>query len=112
MGAAYDYIATKIKSLKDNYPSLRSKPDDYVFSALCVEVNFFHKTISQETVLNAMLKMARFYHDMKAGHYERVNAQVQTRTCPTPPTEFPSRTTHGRFVSRSRLWQRDIGKAT
>ena len=125
MGATYEYIATKIESLKSDYSSLRSRPDDYVFSALCVEVNFykdpalvlnesdfaniivdgkadggadilltdpgsensdlvigqakFRKTISQETVINAMLKMARFYHDMKAGHYERVNAHVQSR---------------------------------
>ena len=30
----YDFISSKISSLKDAYPSLRNKPDDYVFSAL------------------------------------------------------------------------------
>ena len=38
---SYDFISSKIKSLKDTYPSLRQKPDEYVFSALCVRANFY-----------------------------------------------------------------------
>ena len=114
----YDYIMEKISSLKAQYPTLRLRTDDYVFSALCVKANFykkpslilnesdftdiivdgqsdggadillsdpnsdeydlvvgqskFHKTISQDTVINAVLKMAR-------GHYEQFNSLVQSR---------------------------------
>ncbi len=39
--SSYDYILSKIIALKDVYPSLRSKPNDYVFSALCVKANFY-----------------------------------------------------------------------
>ena len=41
MSTEYDYIASKIKSLKDGYASLRDKPDYYVFSVLCVKANFY-----------------------------------------------------------------------
>lgn len=121
----YSYIADKIKSLKKQYPYLRSKTDDYVFSVLCIKATFdknsepilkendfadivvngqhdggadilltdpnsdsaylvigqskFYKTIRTEDVLNAMLKMARFYNDMLAGHYEQVSERVQRR---------------------------------
>lgn len=37
----YKSIKLKINSLKQIYPSLRSKTDDYVFSALCVKANLF-----------------------------------------------------------------------
>ena len=37
----YDFISEKIKLLKDAYPTLRNKPDPYVFSALCVKSNFY-----------------------------------------------------------------------
>ena len=36
-----DYIAEKINSMKHNYPSLRDKPDYYVFSALFIKVAFY-----------------------------------------------------------------------
>ena len=123
----YDHIASKIHALKENkdYSSLRSRTDNYVFSALCIKVHFFknqnqtlnesdliemivdssndggadillsnpnsetsdliigqskfYKSISKETVLNAMRKMADFYKDMTAGHYEKFNAQVKSR---------------------------------
>lgn len=39
--SAYDYIAEKINSMKYNYPSLRDKPDYYVFSALFIKVAFY-----------------------------------------------------------------------
>lgn len=39
--SSYEFIVSKIHSLKDVYPSLRDKPDEYVFSALCVKANFF-----------------------------------------------------------------------
>lgn len=122
---AYDYITSKIHELKTQYPSLRSRTDDYVFSALCVKAGFYknpslvlnesdfaemivdssndggadillsdpnseaddlvigqaklYRNISSEQVLNAMRKMADFYNDMTAGHYERFNAQVRSR---------------------------------
>ena len=37
----YDYISGKINALKDTFPSLRNKPDDYVFSALAVKSNYY-----------------------------------------------------------------------
>ena len=37
----YDYIASKINALKTQYLSLRSRTDDYVFSALCIKANFY-----------------------------------------------------------------------
>ncbi|MBE8951808.1 MAG: AIPR family protein [Quinella sp. 1Q7] len=121
----YSYITDKIHALKTQYPSLRERTDDYVFSVLCVKAHFyknpalilneddfaemivdgsndggadillsdpnsetcdlvigqskFYKTISAEQVLNAVRKMADFYNDMLAGHYERVNERVQKR---------------------------------
>ena len=39
----------------------------------------FYKTISSEDVLNALMKMARFYENMESGHYEQVNSVVQRR---------------------------------
>ena len=33
---SYEFIKSKIQSMKEATPSLRSKADDYVFSALCV----------------------------------------------------------------------------
>ena len=121
----YDDIKDKIAELKKQYPSLRSRTDDYVFSALCVKAHFFKnpslvlnesdfaemivdspndggadilfsdpnsetsdlvigqskfcKSISSEEVLNAMRKMADFYKDITAGHYEKFNSRVQRR---------------------------------
>ena len=37
----YAAIKRKIQEMKDIYPSLRTKPDHYVFSALCVKSNYF-----------------------------------------------------------------------
>ena len=39
--SSHDFIKEKVKALKDTYPSLRSKRDEYVFSALCVKANFY-----------------------------------------------------------------------
>lgn len=39
--SSYDYIASKVRAMKDAYPTMRSKSDDYVFSALCVKSNFY-----------------------------------------------------------------------
>lgn len=121
----YSHIVEKINFLKEKYPSLRAKPDYYIFSALCVEVHFyknpenilnendfeeiivdgcldggadiilndpdsetcdlvigqskFYKSISKEEVRNSLRKMATLYNDMKEGHYEKVNLQVQSR---------------------------------
>lgn len=37
----YDYIIDKINSLKKIYPSLRSRTENYIFSALCVKAHFY-----------------------------------------------------------------------
>ena len=37
----YNFIKIKIQQLKELYPTLRDKSDDYVFSILCVKSNFF-----------------------------------------------------------------------
>ena len=39
--SSYDFILQKINSLREYFPSLRNKPDDYVFSALCVKSHFY-----------------------------------------------------------------------
>ena len=121
----YNYITDKINGMKAQYPSLRSRSDDYVFSALCIKASFykspalflheedfaeiivdspndggadillsdpnsetsdliigqskFYKAITSEQVLNAVYKMADFYKDMTAGHYERFNDKVRNR---------------------------------
>ena len=41
MSTAYDYITSKIKSLKDDYASLRDKPNYYIFSILCVKAHLY-----------------------------------------------------------------------
>ena len=38
---SYDFINKKIITMKENYPSLRKKTDDFAFTALCVKSNFF-----------------------------------------------------------------------
>lgn len=38
---SYEFIKEKIHAIKDTYPSLRDKSDEYVFSALCVKSNFY-----------------------------------------------------------------------
>ena len=55
----YDFIKNKIQQMKENYPFLRGKSDDYVFSLLCVKANFyknpalvFSETAMQETVVD------------------------------------------------------------
>lgn len=37
----YELIKSKIDALKNTYPSLRTKADDYVFSALCIKSNLY-----------------------------------------------------------------------
>ncbi|MDE7163409.1 MAG: AIPR family protein [Clostridia bacterium] len=39
--ALYETISSKIKSLKENYPSLRKESDEHIFTVLCVKSNFF-----------------------------------------------------------------------
>ena len=45
----YSYITEKIGGLKEKYPSLRTKPDYYIFSALCIEAHFYK---NPENVIN------------------------------------------------------------
>ncbi len=37
----YEMILSKIKSMKKNFPELKEKKDEYVFTALCVRANFY-----------------------------------------------------------------------
>ena len=37
----YDFIKDKIHVMKETYPSLREKTDEYVFSALAVKANYY-----------------------------------------------------------------------
>ena len=37
----YQTISAKIQSLKEVFPGLRKKPDEHVFTVLCVKANFF-----------------------------------------------------------------------
>lgn len=39
--SSIELIREKISSMKSTYSSLRNKPDDYVFSALCIKANLF-----------------------------------------------------------------------
>ena len=46
---------------------------------LIIAQSKFHQTISSEDVRQAMLKMADFFQNMRAGRYEQVNEKVQRR---------------------------------
>lgn len=48
-------------------------------SDLVIGQSKFYQSISKEDVFNALTKMASFYKDMCAGHYELVNEKVQSR---------------------------------
>ena len=55
---SYTFIENKINAMKDAYPSLRSKPNDYVFSALAVKANFYKNpalTITESVMEERML---------------------------------------------------------
>ena len=39
--SSYEFIESKINQIKETYPSLRDKTNDYVFSVLCVKSNFY-----------------------------------------------------------------------
>lgn len=41
MKGSYDFIVEKINAMKETYPLLRSRSNEYVFSALCVKSNFY-----------------------------------------------------------------------
>ena len=49
----YDYIISKINSIKGQYPSLRDKENDYVFNALVVK-SMFYKNPSNEVTENEL----------------------------------------------------------
>ncbi len=38
---SYAFISEKIRNMKEAFPTLRNKPDSYVFSVLCVKSNFY-----------------------------------------------------------------------
>lgn len=49
----YQFIYSKIQSLKETYPSLRKESDEHVFSVLCVKSNFYKNpslSFSQENI--------------------------------------------------------------
>lgn len=54
---SYQYIQSKIRALKDAYPSFHDKADEYVFSAVCVKGHFYkNPAISlSEADLNEMI---------------------------------------------------------
>lgn len=41
VNTSYELIKSKIDALKSTYPSLRTKTDDYIFSALCIKSNLY-----------------------------------------------------------------------
>lgn len=41
VGSAYDIIKEKINSFRSDFPELKDKSDDWIFSALCVRANYF-----------------------------------------------------------------------
>ncbi|MBQ8750610.1 MAG: AIPR family protein [Alphaproteobacteria bacterium] len=45
----YDYIINKINSIKCQYPSLRNKPNEYVFNALVVKSMFYKNPANEVT---------------------------------------------------------------
>ncbi len=45
----YDYISSKIDSIKGQYPSLRNKANDYVFNALVVKSMFYKNPANEVT---------------------------------------------------------------
>ena len=55
--SSYDFITAKIRAMKDAYPSMRSKTDDYVFSALCVKSHFYKNPalVLNESELNDLI---------------------------------------------------------
>lgn len=55
--SCYESIAEKIAVLKRDYSSLRSKPDNYVFSALCVRANYYKNPslLFSEQDINSMV---------------------------------------------------------
>lgn len=54
---SYQYIQSKIRALKDAYPSFHDKADEYIFSAVCVKGHFYkNPAISlSEADLNEMI---------------------------------------------------------
>lgn len=122
---SYNIIKDKIHAIKEEYPSLKNKSDDFAFSALAVKAMYyknpaltlsdddindiivdgkfdggvdfllsdpnsetsdlvigqskFYQDIKFEDAFSAISKMLSFYKDMKAGHYENVNIDVQSQ---------------------------------
>ena len=62
--SSHDFIKEKVKALKDTYPSLRSKRDEYVFSALCVKANFYK--ILPSSLMNEILRTSLLMVNMTA----------------------------------------------
>jgi hypothetical protein len=70
----YDYISGKINALKDTFPSLRNKPDDYVFSALAVKSNYYK---NPALVLNNTFPICRTIQYRQTG----LNSSEDVRAC-------------------------------
>ena len=53
----YDFIRSKINYLKETYPSLRQKAEDYAFSALCVKSDYYKNPALDfnDSVINNMI---------------------------------------------------------
>ena len=56
--AAYNVILNKINEMRTNYPVLRKKTDEYVFSALCLKNTFFKNPVlnfTEDTILESIV---------------------------------------------------------
>lgn len=74
-----DFAEIIIDSPNDGGADILLSDPNSETSDLVIGQSKLYKTITSEQVLNAMRKMADFYNDMIDGHYERVNASVQSR---------------------------------
>ena len=65
---AYVYLQEKIAAMKRDYPLLRDKTDEYVFTALCVRANYYKNPALDFTpflklslMVNMMVGLMHYY---------------------------------------------------
>jgi hypothetical protein len=66
---SYDFIKNKIQSMKEAYPSLRSKSDDYVFSALSVKSHLYKNPALILTENDFVFKVSEFEDEATYWHH-------------------------------------------
>lgn len=74
-----DFAEMIVDSTRDGGVDILLNDPNSEASDLIIGQSKFCKNISSEQVLNAVRKMADFYNDMQAGHYERFNEHVKSR---------------------------------